>query len=832
MVCVFLPNQSLRLKLLRKILLYLALATLVGTSGLMAAALLFSDQIIAEFIRQANTRLTTRITVNKTSVNVFSHFPYVALEFHNVYVEDTHPGQYPLLTAERIAFTFNVLEVLRGNYTVKGLVISESEVNLKINKSGQENFNLFSTQGGHGGSVAFALHNIYMQNCRVHYADISYADHMIFYTDRLMASLKSEGDRYTIYSEGQVTIEKFNTGTVNWPAPRAVSLRANLTYSHAERRLVINPSELQMSQALFAVHGNYTWKANPYIQLAITGKNTSLQTLAALLPENRQQALARYQSSGNVYFNMNLQGTFTKNSGPALEVRFGLEQARIYHPDYRAALDQVNLKGNFVIQNLRKPETAKLTLENITGSLNNKNFAGSLNIINLNDPEIKLNFNGEADVASVFELFPVKNIREASGVVSANLNFEGKTSWLKNKSTVQKISALGSIDLKNVSVHIEQPAMALEDLTGTLQFSRNDLALSNVSGQLGESDFKLNGFFKNIFTWLLFENQPLGIEADLQASHINLAQLFEYAFAGKGENSGQSFTFSISPLVNLKFVADVQSLRFNRFHARHLKGDLSVSNQMALSKNISFSGMGGRILLTGSLDARNPKVIGAAGGLLLEGVHLDSAFYVFNNFGQTFLEDRHLKGQAYAEVMMDMKLKPDLTLFSETLTADITATIKNGELNNFEPLQKLSRYVGEANLNALRFADLKNDIHIERSTVFIPLMEVISSASVMQISGTHRFDQQIDYRIVTPLQNKGNINLEEATGAIEEMEGRAKLFLKITGTTSNYSVQYDTDAVRKKIVSDLKREVLELKELFKKKQKKKEAELSKEEFDW
>jgi hypothetical protein len=102
----------------------------------------------------------------------------------------------------------------------------------------------------------------------------------------------------------------------------------------------------------------------------------------------------------------------------------------------------------------------------------------------------------------------------------------------------------------------------------------------------------------------------------------------------------------------------------------------------------------------------------------------------------------------------------------------------------------------------------------------------------MQISGTHRFDQQIDYRIVVPLQNNRTVNLEEAAGAIEELEGRPKLFLKITGTTSNYSVQYDTDAVKRKIVTDLKREVQELKSLFKKKQQKKEAQLSKEEFDW
>lgn len=820
------------MKVLKKVLLYTAIALFTGVVALVISVFLFSDQIINEFIRQANTRLNTRITIGKTRVNVFSHFPSVALEFNNVYIEDTHDGQYPLLTANRIAFTLNPLKVIRGDYTVKGITITESEINLKINARGTENYLLFKDAPTGESAVGFKLSEILLQSCRVHYLNLELNDDMEFYTDRLAASLQAEGQQYTIRSKGQVTIEKFNTGLTKWPVPKTFDVTTIMVFDDAEKKLTIQPSDLKLHQATFGIQGVYQWKDDNHIELAITGRNTNLQTLLAFLPEKQQEQLKQYRSKGEVYFRMNLSGKISKTASPSMEAQFGLQKAQIYHPDYRTSLDDVNLDGTILLKNLRKPESASIFLKNITGQLNNKSFSGNLTVKNLSDPDVILDFQGEADIISVLQFYPIKNVSQASGSIKANISFEGKISWLKNKATAQKVSALGSIEMNNLSFRFDKPAMTLDNLNGTLQFNKNDLALSNVSGALGDSDFRLNGFFKNIITFLLFENQPLGIEADLQSGYINLAQLFEYAFASSEADQQQAFAFSISPLVNLKFLADVRALRFNRFYARNLKGDLSVAGQVALSKNISFTGLGGNVLLTGSLNARNPKVIEASGGLLLDGVHLDSAFYVFNNFGQTFIQDHHLKGRAYAEVMMEMKLKPDLTLFTETLTADISATIKNGELNNFEPLQKLSKYVGDNNLHALRFADLKNDIHIERSTVFIPMMEVVSNATVLQISGTHRFDQQIDYRIVTPLQNKRAINLEEAAGAIEEMEGRAKLFLKIAGTTDNYRVVYDTDAVRRKIASDLKREVQELKDLFKKKQKKKEAELSKEEFDW
>jgi hypothetical protein len=58
----------------------------------------------------------------------------------------------------------------------------------------------------------------------------------------------------------------------------------------------------------------------------------------------------------------------------------------------------------------------------------------------------------------------------------------------------------------------------------------------------------------------------------------------------------------------------------------------------------------------------------------LDGLHVDSIFYVFENFDQTFIEDRHLKGRAYANVDLEMTLNEKLNLIAPTLIADISAT--------------------------------------------------------------------------------------------------------------------------------------------------------------
>jgi len=496
-------------------------------------------------------------------------------------------------------------------------------------------------------------------------------------------------------------------------------------------------------------------------------------------------------------------------------------------------LTQANIEGSFASSDVTDLHQATLSLKNITGSLNNEVFQANLIVQDFIDSDVIFNFKGMIDAGSLIGFYPIKEVNALSGKLQTDISFEGKLSWLKMKATAQKASTIGTMEMQNLNFEYGATHLPIKNLNGSLQFNNNDLALSNVSLQAGNSDFLFNGFFKNIVTFLLFENQPIGIEADLKSNFLDMDQLFALGF-GTDDNKTHEYEFSISPNVHLNFNCDVQSLRYKRFTARKLKGDLLVKNEVAVSRNINLKTMGGDLSLSGIVDAKNHKAIDIMTTAKLNGIHVDSVFYVFKNFNQDFIEDKHLKGQATADVTFEMTLNEKLKLFPETLTADISTVIKNGELNDFEPIQKLNKYLDDEGLDKLRFADLKNDIHIEKKTIYIPQMEIRSNVTTLQISGTHTFDQQIDYRIITPLRSKNKINTSEAAGALEEQGSQMKLYLKITGTTDDYRIQYDTEAVKKKIVSDLKKEVQELKDAFKNKGKKKqkELELSTEEFDW
>ncbi len=820
------------MKSFKKVALYSLLTIIVVVVGLVTSVFLFKERIIQQFVREANKNLGTPVKIGKIEVSAFQDFPRISIVFHNVYVEDSHPGEYPLLTAKKVSFSLHTMEVWRGRYSIRGLKMEDSETNLRVNKAGVNNYTIVKSSGS-GGSVSFDLRNVLLKNTVVSYIDKEAGHDHQYSSASLKANIIATGDNYHIEAEGDVATEQIGIKNSIWFSKKVFDVMAVLDYDDLGKSLTILPSRLMMDKAHFEVSGTYDFKDKNLIDLHSTGKDANIQMLLGLLPNSSVEQIRKYQSKGTVYFEMALKGEISRNRNPHLAVSFGMKDATLYHPDYKSRIEGASFEGSFEAASLSRLSDARLHLKNISASLNGDPFTGNFMLQDFNDPYITANFQGELNAADVKNFYPLEEVQELSGRIKANVALEGKIELLKNKSTAQQVHTEGSIDLKDLSFRLGKEKLKWSGLNGALHFTNNDLAMSDLSGKFENSDFVVNGFFKNIVTFLLFENQPIGIEADLKSDFLDVDQLFALGF---GSRERGAYQFSISPNLNLNFTYNVKSMKYRRFHPTSVKGDLLVKGQVAVARGIKLQAMGGTIGLSGIVDAKNPKATDLISSAKLDGISVDSIFYVFEDFQQDFIGHKDLKGLAFAEITLETSLNEALKIFPETLVADVSVTIKNGELNDFGPLQKLNKYLDDEGLARLRFADLKNDIHIENKTIYIPQMEIRSNVTIIQLSGTHTFDQRIDYRIVAPLRNRKKIDPDQAFGAIEDdLKGKSKVYLKIIGTTDKYEVSYDKDAVKKKIVSDLKKEVQELKEAFrlKGKKKKKELELEKDDyFDW
>jgi len=196
---------------------------------------------------------------------------------------------------------------------------------------------------------------------------------------------------------------------------------------------------------------------------------------------------------------------------------------------------------------------------------------------------------------------------------------------------------------------------------------------------------------------------------------------------------------------------------------------------------------------------------------------VDSVFYMFENFNQKFITNSNLRGRLRTKMDLELEFTKNLQVNPRSVIADVSVNLINGQLLNFEPMQKLSKFVEDVELRNIQFKEIKNTLHIANNQVLIPEMVIRSNLNTISISGTHTFDNAIDYKLKVSLKKYTKKNTSEEENAVEEnKEGGTTLFLKVKGIPPNTKISYDTKSVKEKIKDRLKVEKTEMKNLFKK----------------
>jgi len=167
---------------------------------------LFKDRIIQQFIHEANKSLSTPVKIGRIEVSAWQDFPNVAITFTDVYVEDSHPGIYPLIEAKTVSFYLNPVEAMQGKYSIRGLQIANSETHLKINEDGLNNFTILKEKGKSKESISFDLRNVKLTNTKVTFQDLRNLLHHSFESKKLTASVKLIDDQYQINAKGDIGV--------------------------------------------------------------------------------------------------------------------------------------------------------------------------------------------------------------------------------------------------------------------------------------------------------------------------------------------------------------------------------------------------------------------------------------------------------------------------------------------------------------------------------------------------------------------------------------------------------------------------------------------------
>jgi hypothetical protein len=270
---------------------------LVVLLSLVASVFIFKDRILQQFVREANKSLNTPVKIGKMSVTLLEDFPNLSIVCTDVIIDDSYPGESALLTAKTVAFQLNPIEVWKGQYTINGLTIRESETKLITNRKGETNFNILKVRSEKDEvkGMRLSLKNIRLFASVVHYTDKKADQEFVFDSEELSASIDADNDIYLISAMGDVQTNKLKIGKTDLLRGKDFTLQTTLRYISTDEKVIFEPSTIYMNGSAFSINGNYTWKDKSTIDIAVEGKNTNIQTLLSLLPKQQTNELSKYR---------------------------------------------------------------------------------------------------------------------------------------------------------------------------------------------------------------------------------------------------------------------------------------------------------------------------------------------------------------------------------------------------------------------------------------------------------------------------------------------------------------------------------------------------------
>jgi hypothetical protein len=787
-------------KLIR-IFLWILLFAILLVGGLATLMLVYEKDVKAAILTELNRHLQVKVKVLPENIDLtlIKTFPDCALQFKNVLVLDALPekNRDTLLWASELNLRFNAKDLWNKHYQIHSIEAKEGNLKLKVLKDGSVNYQFWKDTTSSGGSTDFDLDNIQLSKFRVLYKHNGSRFLANVFINELSFSGKFRSKSYDLACKGKMKVNELLQNKTSFLKSKNVNIDLllavrNNDYNFEKAAISINDLHLRLNGGLR--YSDYLES----LKLSFNGSDLQISSLLSLLPAKYSDLVNDYESEGKLY--LNGQYDFHSEKNYRLDCDFGISNAVINYRPQSTTANDVNVDGKLHIT----AKESSLRLDNISLKLKDDKINGNCSIKNFSDPLINLQAQASMHLENLQSFWPIDTLKTLSGELQLLTTIEGRLADLKANAFANNVSLQLQTEVKNLSLGFKGDDKLYEVPHCNLRANNTEVSVQDLQLRRGKSDMNVSGTIPGLFAYLSDRQSALVIKGTLRSNEIHIED-----FMSNTNSSGTSDSPLIPNGVNFSLDASIAKFTFGKFEASDLSGDIEIKNQKALANEVRLNTMEGAALVNAFLD-NSKGILELTLQSEISNIEIKELFRQMNNFGQSTLQDQHLKGVASATIDFTGRWSNKLIVDEKSLNARCQLNIVKGELNNFEPLLILSRFVDVKELKAIRFANLQSDITIANRIITIPHTSIGNSALNIDVWGTHSFDNVMDYHIrllISELLNKKRIKKQDEFGTMsEDPEKRRMAFIRMTGTVDKPVVKYDKDGLKQKISSDIKSE--------------------------
>ncbi len=516
------------LKIIGKVMLVI-LALLV--ISMFVIPYFYKDEI-AELVKtEINKQLNAEVNFEDVDLSLFRNFPNFSLGLHGLSVRNSPSDT--IITADGLFITIGLFSVIKDEaIEIKSIKIEQPELFLKVNKQGEENWNIFKesevTEPGEDtqtNEFILLINRVLINSCTISYndeeADMSvYLNNLNgifkgkFTADRSDLDLSLNSDDVSVNYEG---VQYLRNVSMAFSAIVDANIKDEI-YKLKKNLLYLNGLQINFEGSVAYVDDDLN------LMLIYNAPDNSFKQLLSLVPVIYQENFEDLVTTGQFQMDGHIKGTYSESDLPDFKIHMHTANTEISYKGMPSSIKKIEF--DLMVEKKGKDlDNTIIRLDKCSGIIGANEVSLSLYLTKpITDPLIDLKASGTLELENINEVFPQESLQNLAGELIADLTLKGRLSAAE-QNDYKNFLAIGSLVCDNISYNYDDN-YSVELHHAQFNFSPSQIDIIGFDSRINGNNVVVDGKVENYLSFFLKDDMFKG-NLNLHSDKLDINQLIE-----------------------------------------------------------------------------------------------------------------------------------------------------------------------------------------------------------------------------------------------------------------------------------------------------------------
>lgn len=785
---------------------------------LIGIPLLFKKQITEIVTAEINRSVNATVTFQDANISLLKKFPNATISISDLLiVSDSSFANDTLLNIKSIDLKTSLFDVFQKGPNIKSIAIENGFVNLISNREGQTNYTIFrnkekSIEAEATDATNFSLHvdSYQLKDINLQYVDQKSNLHLEIQNINHEGAAQLKGEQ--IYLQTQSNIDKlsFKMADIIYLNSVSANLKAGLELNLKTMKFTFKENNLKINDLHLSADGFIQLnEENIAMNFNFRSNNSEFKGLLSLIPSAYSSSFQDIKTTGDLNFKGNIQGVYNDFEIPKFNIEIDTKNASFKYPELPKTVQHIFIDTKITNATGKIDDTA-IAIKHLGFKIDQDVFSASSNITNLtSNPKIQATLKGTIDLKNISEAYPLSLKQKLQGNIQAEITTSFTRKALENKNFKQ-ISSTGFIALDNFFTTTELLPNPIQINTALLNFNQQNFSLNKFEAKTGSSDLKLHGSLHNLYNFIFGDGELHG-DFKLSSKFLNVSDLLSTrdTASTKTDTILSIETLKIPAKINAVLTVNTKNILYDNLLLNDFIGTIKIEDQKVVFEKTNAKMFQGDIGIEGFVDTK-PTPSNFDFAFILKDLDISSSLNSLEFLHSIAPFANAINGKMSSSFKMhgglDNNLLPDLQSISGNALANLD--VDKLDPKKSKVLNLIDTKLSFIDLSKLDLKNIKTQFSVDNGTVQFKPFKIASYDGIpLQMSGTHNFNNQIDYKIKMdlPASYFGNSvsSLISNLSDSDQNNMKVPVTLSIGGLVNRPSIKTDMKSAASKLTKKI-----------------------------